>query len=38
MHSCAIDIHHHYVPPGLLEESRRHGKALGVEVAKSKEG
>jgi len=38
MHSCAIDIHHHYVPPGLLEESRRHGKALGVEVAESKEG
>jgi aminocarboxymuconate-semialdehyde decarboxylase len=28
----AIDIHHHYVPPALLEESKRHGKALGVEL------
>lgn len=26
----AIDIHHHYVPPTLLEEGRRHRKALGV--------
>ncbi len=38
MHTCAIDIHHHYVPPGLLEESKRHGKALGVEVTETKEG
>jgi aminocarboxymuconate-semialdehyde decarboxylase len=28
----AIDIHHHYVPPALLEEAKRHGKALGVEL------
>lgn len=38
MHSCAIDIHHHYVPPSLLEEAKRHGKALGVEVAGAKNG
>lgn len=30
--SRAIDIHHHYVPPLLLEESKRHGQALGVEL------
>ncbi len=28
----AIDIHHHYVPAGLVEEAKRNGKALGVEV------
>lgn len=38
MRSCAIDIHHHYVPPSLLEEAKRHGKALGVEVAGAKNG
>ncbi len=38
MRSCAIDIHHHYFPPGPLEEAKRHGKALGVEVGETKEG
>jgi hypothetical protein len=23
---CAIDVHHHYVPNGLLVEAKRHGK------------
>lgn len=27
-----IDLHHHYVPSSLLEEAKRHGKALGVEL------
>ena len=31
----AIDIHHHFVPQQLLEETRRHGKALGVDVTES---
>jgi aminocarboxymuconate-semialdehyde decarboxylase len=30
--SRAIDIHHHYVPMQVIEETRRHGKALGVAV------
>ena len=38
MTSRAIDIHHHYVPPGLLAEAKRHGKALGVEIAEAKNG
>lgn len=38
MRSCAIDIHHHYVPPSLLEEAKRHGKALGVEATEAKNG
>ena len=29
--SRAIDIHHHYVPPQLIDEVKRNGKALGVE-------
>ena len=32
----AIDIHHHYVPQQLIEETKKHGKALGVEVADDK--
>src|SRR5918994_2014715 len=32
MHNKAIDIHHHYVPKQLIEETRRHGKALGVDI------
>ena len=32
MHNKAIDIHHHYVPKQLLEETRRHRKALGVDI------
>ena len=27
----AIDIHHHYIPPELIDEVKRNGKALGVE-------
>ncbi|MBI2987447.1 MAG: amidohydrolase [Deltaproteobacteria bacterium] len=38
MNTCAIDIHHHYIPPSLLEEARRHGEALGVEVTEAKNG
>ncbi len=29
--SRAIDIHHHYIPPELIDEVKRNGKALGVE-------
>jgi len=29
--SRAIDIHHHYLPPELIEEVKQHGKTLGVE-------
>jgi aminocarboxymuconate-semialdehyde decarboxylase len=32
----AIDIHHHYVPQQLIEETQKHGKALGVEVREDK--
>jgi len=32
MRTCAIDIHHHYVPSGLLEECKKRGKQLGVEL------
>jgi len=38
MRSGAIDIHHHYVPPSVLEEGKRHGKALDVEVTEAKNG
>src|SRR5574341_1900882 len=38
MASTAIDIHHHYVPPSLLQEAKRHGKALGVEATETKNG
>ncbi|TMA12808.1 MAG: amidohydrolase [Deltaproteobacteria bacterium] len=34
----AIDVHHHYFPPELAEEIKRHGKALGVEAVAAKEG
>ena len=27
--SRAIDIHHHYFAPELIDEIRKHGKALG---------
>lgn len=27
----AIDIHHHYFPPELIDEIKQHGKALGIE-------
>ena len=32
MKACAIDIHHHYVPTSLLEEAKKSGKHLGVEL------
>jgi aminocarboxymuconate-semialdehyde decarboxylase len=28
----AIDIHHHYIPEEALDEARRHGSSLGVEL------
>ena len=34
----AIDIHHHYVPDLLVQEARRHGKSLEVEVVEGKDG
>ena len=33
----AIDIHHHYVPTLVIEETRKHGKAFGVEVTEEKD-
>lgn len=36
MPHTAIDIHHHYVPLQLIDETKKHGKALGVEVADDK--
>ena len=38
MNQRAIDIHHHYVPPEVLEEAKRHGKTLGVELSEDKNG
>jgi aminocarboxymuconate-semialdehyde decarboxylase len=38
MRRCAIDIHHHYVPPGLLEGAKHNGNTLGVEVGETEEG
>jgi hypothetical protein len=35
MRTCAIDIHHHYVPNSLLEEAKNHGKTLGVEFTET---
>ena len=35
MQNRAIDIHHHYVPKRLIEETGRHGKALGVEIVEA---
>jgi hypothetical protein len=29
----AIDAHNHYVPRQLIEETKRHGKVLGVDVS-----
>jgi aminocarboxymuconate-semialdehyde decarboxylase len=29
--TSAIDIHHHYFAPELIDEIKRHGKALGIE-------
>ncbi len=32
MNTCAIDVHHHYVPESLLEEAKIRGKHLGVQL------
>jgi aminocarboxymuconate-semialdehyde decarboxylase len=32
----AIDIHHHYVPQSLIDETRKHAKGLGVEASEEK--
>jgi aminocarboxymuconate-semialdehyde decarboxylase len=32
----AIDIHHHYFPPELVDEIKQHGKSLGIEYLPSK--
>ena len=34
----AIDIHHHFVPEQVIEEGKRQGRALGVEVSEEKDG
>ncbi len=36
--ASAVDIHHHFVPPIVLEEAGKNSKALGVEVGKNKDG
>lgn len=33
----AIDIHHHYFAPELIDEIKQHGKALGIEYIPPKE-
>ncbi|HEX7230662.1 MAG TPA: hypothetical protein VF452_09730, partial [Candidatus Binatia bacterium] len=33
MTASAIDIHHHYIPRSLLEEAKKNGRHLGVELA-----
>ena len=38
MERCAIDIHHHYLPPSTLEEAKRSSQALGMTFSKTKEG
>ena len=32
----AIDIHHHYFPPDLINEIKQHSKSLGIEYLPSK--
>jgi hypothetical protein len=32
MNTCAIDVHHHYVPESLLQEAKVRGRHLGVEL------
>ena len=32
----AIDIHHHYMPPQVIDEARRHGNVLGVGVTEER--
>jgi aminocarboxymuconate-semialdehyde decarboxylase len=38
MRGRGIDIHHHYVPKEILDEAKRHGKTLGVELLPGKDG
>ena len=38
MRDGAIDIHHHLVPEQVIEEAKRRGRALGVEVSEEKDG
>lgn len=38
MQSGAIDIHHHSVPAQIVEEAKRHGRALGVELLEGQDG
>ena len=38
MRAGAIDIHHHFVPEQVIEQGKRYGKALGVEVSEEKDG
>lgn len=35
MKTCAIDMHHHYLPPVLVEEAKQHGGTLGIEVGET---
>ena len=37
MQNQAIDIHHHYVPKQLIEETKSYGKALGVDITEDKD-
>jgi aminocarboxymuconate-semialdehyde decarboxylase len=37
MQHRAIDIHHHCFPDELLLETRRHGKAIGVELSETRD-
>jgi hypothetical protein len=32
----AIDVHQHYVPKQLLDETKSHGKSVGVEITENK--
>ena len=36
MENKAIDIHHHYVPQQLIDETKRHGKTLGVGITEDR--
>jgi hypothetical protein len=38
MPTHAIDIHHHFVPERVVDEAKRHGKALGVQTFDDKDG
>ncbi len=38
MRNGAIDIHHHFVPRQIVDEAKRHGRVLGVEVFQETNG